>query len=131
MTRVLVAYATKMGGTREIAEAVGRQLRQGGIDAIVCDAGDAGPVDGYDAAVIGSAVYLSRWRSEAVDLLGRLASSGTERPTWIFQSGPFEDVTQTTEHAVPEKVRRLAAALGAPPVTTFGGRIESAIATGF
>ncbi len=131
MTSALIAYASKMGGTREIAEAIGQELRQAGVTVTVTDAADVGRIDGYDAVVVGSAVYASRWRSEAVDLLGRLADSRTRPRIWIFQSGPFEKVTTRADHPVPKKVHRLAAALAAPPVTTFGGRIEPATATGF
>lgn len=131
MTRALVAYATKMGGTKGIAEAIGQELERAGIHTTISDAGTVGAIDGYDAVVVGSAVYAARWRSEAVDLLARLASAGSPPRTWIFQSGPFENITEETDRPVPAKVHRLAATLGAPPVTTFGGRIEAATAVGF
>ena len=92
MTRALVAYATKMGSTKEIAEAIGQELQRAGIDVTVRAAGDEGSIDGYDAVVVGSAVYAARWRSEAVDLLARLADGRADRRTWIFQSGPFEKI---------------------------------------
>jgi menaquinone-dependent protoporphyrinogen oxidase len=131
MTTALVAYASKMGGTQEIAEAIAQELRSAGIEVTTCDAGDVGSLEDYDAVIIGSAVYASRWRAEAVDLLARLAGSAARPRTWIFQSGPFEKVVAATEHAVPRKVHRLAGALGAPRVATFGGRIEPSTATGF
>lgn len=131
MTRALVAYATKMGSTKEIAEAIGQELQRAGIDVTVRAAGDEGSIDGYDAVVVGSAVYAARWRSEAVDLLARLADGRADRRTWIFQSGPFEKIADPGGYTPPKKVQRLATVLGAPPVTTFGGRIESATATGF
>ncbi len=131
MTAALVAYASKMGGTKGIAEAIAQELQTAGIDVVVSDAGQVGAVDGYDAVVVGSAVYATRWRSEAVDLLARLAEAGTRPRTWIFQSGPFESITDQADRPVPKRVHRLAAALGAPVVTTFGGRIEPATATGF
>lgn len=131
MITALVAYGTRMSSTREIAEAIGQELQRAGIDATVSNAGDVGSIDGYDAVVVGSAVYAGRWRSEAVDLLARLAAAKAHRRTWIFQSGPFEKITDTGGHAVPKKVQRLSTQLGAPPVATFGGRIEPATATGF
>jgi menaquinone-dependent protoporphyrinogen oxidase len=131
MTRALVAYATKMGSTAEIAEAIGQELRRAGLEATVSDAGAVGSFDEYDAVVLGSAVYAARWRSEAVDLLTRLSGSATRCRTWLFQSGPFEKLTETGGHAVPKKVQRLATELGSPLVTTFGGRLEPATATGF
>jgi menaquinone-dependent protoporphyrinogen oxidase len=120
-----------MGGTKGIAAAIGEELQRAGIDTTVTDADTVGTIDGYDAVVVGSAVYAARWRSEAVDLLARLAGAETPPRTWIFQSGPFESVTGTTDRSVPSRVHRLAVALGAPPVATFGGRIEPATAVGF
>lgn len=102
-----------------------------GIDVTISDAGDVGSIDGFDAVVVGSAVYATRWRSEAVHLLARLAGSDLRPRTWVFQSGPFEHVTDSTHHPVPPKVQRLATSLAAPPVATFGGRLEPATATGF
>lgn len=131
MTKALVAYGSKMGATEEIAAAIGEELRRAGIDTTVSDAGDVGPIEDYDAVLVGSAVYATRWRPDAVKLLARLAESKSRPRTWIFQSGPFENVTDSTDQSVPKKVLRFAAALAAPPVTTFGGRNEPGTATGF
>ena len=69
MSRVLVAYASKHGATAEIAEAIADQLRQDGYTVDCVPADQAAEVDSYDAAVIGSAVYMRRWRPEARHLL--------------------------------------------------------------
>src|SRR4051794_38107257 len=49
---VLVAYASKHGATREIAEALGRDLRSRGIDTDVIRADEVGGVEEYDAVVL-------------------------------------------------------------------------------
>ena len=131
MTNVLVAYATKMGATREIAEAIARRLRAAGIDVSVREAAAVENLEGMDAAVIGSALYASRWRPEAVALLSRIAQRDTAAPTWLFQSGPCNHDTDLTAVPVPKKIQQLAARLGAAPPVTFGGRIESDTAVGF
>lgn len=66
MSTYLVAYASKMGATREIAEAVGTELLAADHRVSVASAGNVGDVRGYDAVVLGSAVYAGRWRGEAV-----------------------------------------------------------------
>jgi menaquinone-dependent protoporphyrinogen oxidase len=71
MSQVLVAYASKHGATAEIAEAIAEQLRQAGHAVDCVPAGEAARVDSYDAVVIGSAVYMKRWRPEARRLLKR------------------------------------------------------------
>lgn len=131
MIKVMVAYATKMGATGEIAEAIGDELRSAGFEVTVSNAIDVHTLDGYDAAVIGSAVYMARWRPEAVELLTRQAKSGSSIPIWIYQSGPLSTVEDGTNPAVPGKVRDLAARIGTAPPATFGGRVEPATAKGF
>jgi menaquinone-dependent protoporphyrinogen oxidase len=136
MIKVLVAYATKMGATKGIADAIGDELTRDGIDAHVHNAAEVNDLKGYDAAVIGSAIYTNRWRPEAIRLLS-LADRGNPIPVWLFQSGPLGEDPETGEGAktmqvaVPTKVARLAESIGAPVPVTFGGRIEPATAKGF
>jgi len=130
MIKVLVAYATKMGATKDIAETVGDELARSGIEAHVHNAAAVSDLSGYDAVVIGSAIYTNRWRPEAIRLLS-LAARGTPRPVWLFQSGPLGEDAETMQVEVPKKVARLAESIGAPVPVTFGGRIEPASAKGF
>jgi len=136
MIRVIVAYATKMGATKGIADAIGDELTRDGIDAHVHNAAAVKDLKGYDAAVIGSAIYTNRWRPEAIRLLS-LADRGHPIPVWLFQSGPLGKDPETGEGAdsmqvaIPAKVARLAESIGAPVPVTFGGRIDAATAKGF
>ncbi|HEY5116958.1 MAG TPA: flavodoxin domain-containing protein [Nakamurella sp.] len=130
MIRVLVAYATKMGGTKGIADTIGDELTRDGIEAHVHDASAVKDIKAYDALVIGSAIYANRWRPEAIRLLS-LADRGNPIPVWLFQSGPLGEGAETMQVEIPKKVARLVEALGAPVPMTFGGRIEPATAKGF
>jgi menaquinone-dependent protoporphyrinogen oxidase len=91
MTRVLVAYGSKHGSTAEIAEAIADTLRTHGIDADCLQAGKVDDVAGYDAIVLGSAVYMRRWRREARRFVHHHARTLAERPFWVFSSGPVGD----------------------------------------
>jgi menaquinone-dependent protoporphyrinogen oxidase len=130
VTLVFVAYATKMGGTRDIATAIGEQLKTAGMQVTVCDAHDVRTLDGYDAAVIGSALYTGRWRPEAVALLADHAEHGKAMPVWLFHSGPCGKHA-ADEVPAPKRVQHLADAVGAAKPITFGGRLEPATARGF
>ena len=68
-SRVLVAYASRMGSTKEIAEKVGAELsaRGLGVDVLPCSS-DPKP-DDYDAVIIGSAIYIRRWEKTASSYL--------------------------------------------------------------
>ena len=128
MTRILVAYASKTGGTEAIAIAIGEELRRAGLDAHVHNARDVKNTDGFDAAVIGSAVYTGRWRPEAVTLLAGHADQPRPIPTWLFQSGPGRSDATTKQLIAPKRVRWLAGTIGAALPVTFGGRIQPDIA---
>ena len=87
-TRVLVAYASKYGATAEIAEKIGEVLREGGLRADVRPADQVSDVSAYQAVVLGSAVYVGRWRKQAANFLRANEQTLSERPVWLFSSGP-------------------------------------------
>jgi menaquinone-dependent protoporphyrinogen oxidase len=66
---ILVAYATKHGSTGEIAEVIGRRLRERGHRVDVRVAREVTDVASYDAAIIGSAVYMFHWQKDAMNLV--------------------------------------------------------------
>jgi menaquinone-dependent protoporphyrinogen oxidase len=50
--------------------------------------GDVRSLDGYDAVIIGSAVYMGHWLDPAKELVNRFHDALTGRPVWLFSSGP-------------------------------------------
>lgn len=86
--QVLVAYATKYGGTAEIAEKIGQVLEQTGLRADVLPAGGVKDLTPYQGVVLGSAVYVGQWRREAVRFVRVHEALLAERPLWLFSSGP-------------------------------------------
>jgi len=86
--KVLVAYATKYGATAEIAQKIGEVLGQAGVTADVMPVDQVRDLDSYGAVVLGSGVYIGRWRKEASRFLKAKAKQLAERPAWIFSSGP-------------------------------------------
>jgi menaquinone-dependent protoporphyrinogen oxidase len=86
--KILVTYATKHGGTTEIAEKIGQTLQQAGLQVDVLPVEQVDSLGSYDAVVLGSAVYAGHWRKEAVDFLENNEQVLAQRPVWIFSSGP-------------------------------------------
>ncbi|MBN2553591.1 MAG: flavodoxin domain-containing protein [Spirochaetales bacterium] len=86
--KALVAYATKYGATAEIAEKIGEVLNSAGVPADVSPVDQVKDLSAYDAVVLGSAVYIFRWRREASRFLKAKEKQLAERAVWIFSSGP-------------------------------------------
>ena len=128
--RVLVAYGTKMGGTKGLAEMVGRELEANGLEARVIDAGAVKTLTGFDAVIIGGALYALRWHKDARRFVRRHRKALTGIPVWFFSSGPLDDSAHEKEIPPVRFVRKAIERLGARGHVTFGGRMPSD-ATGF
>lgn len=126
MSKVLVAYATKHGSTGEIARAIGEVLAQSGHDVDVVSAANVGDVTAYDAAVIGSALYMGHWQRQALDLLKRHERELRACPTWLFSSGP----TGGSDKTEPALEQAQASPGAIPPLKEVAQRAERISARG-
>jgi menaquinone-dependent protoporphyrinogen oxidase len=88
---ILVVAASRHGATQEIADSIGRTLRAEGLTASVLPIADAGDLTGYDAFVVGSAVYMGHWLDPARTFVANGIETLSCRPTWLFSSGPIGD----------------------------------------
>jgi menaquinone-dependent protoporphyrinogen oxidase len=119
---VLVAYATKRGSTAEIAETIAATLRREGLGICLKGAEDVESLDGYDAVVLGSAVYMKLWRGDARHFLKKHRKALKQTPFWVFSSGPVGDPTKDNpEWAEPPRIVEKVEELGAKEHVVFGG----------
>jgi menaquinone-dependent protoporphyrinogen oxidase len=81
---ILVAYATHTGSTAELARVIGEELRTRGFEVDVATVNDAGPVRGYHAVVLGSAVNGGRWLPEAVEFVSNNHAALRAIPVAVF-----------------------------------------------
>lgn len=130
MPVVLIVHATRMGGTAQIAEAIGRRLRERGLEVVVAAADRAPGPAGFDAVVVGSALYLGRWLSAATRYLSRHRAQLALLPVSLFHSGPCGEGAGSLQVPGPSRVGRLARRIGCTPPVTFGGVLDPARATG-
>jgi menaquinone-dependent protoporphyrinogen oxidase len=86
---VLVTYASKHDATRGIAERIAHDLNAAGVPTDIQPVQTAGDVAGYDGFVIGSATYAFHWMKEARSFVRRHQKVLSERPVWLFSSGPL------------------------------------------
>jgi menaquinone-dependent protoporphyrinogen oxidase len=98
--RVLVTAASKHGATAEIAQAIATELSAQGVGAEARAIGDVATLDGYDAVVLGSAVYVGKWMGEAKDFVARHADRLRGMPVWLFSSGPLGTTPKPNEDPV-------------------------------
>jgi menaquinone-dependent protoporphyrinogen oxidase len=121
---VLVAYATMNGSTAEIAEWIGDELRATGVTAEVRRAADVPGIAGYEAVILGGSIYMSGWHVEARQFIHRFRADLTQRPVWLFSSGPLDLSAEETELPPVPQVASALDACQALGHITFGGRIN-------
>jgi len=124
---VLVTAASKHGATAEIAEAIGRTLAEHGFAATVIPPGEVSDIDGYDAVILGSAVYTGHWLDAATDLVKRCRADLAARPVWLFSSGPVGEPTGKLAQAMandPVELPAIRAATGARDHQMFAGKLD-------
>ena len=125
--KILVAYATKYGATAEIAEAIGRALAEAGQSVDVLPVEQVRDLAPYSAVVLGSAVYAGNWRKEAATFLKEHEWELTERPVWLFSSGPSgegDPVELMKGWRFPEAQRAVADRIGPRDIAFFHGKID-------
>jgi menaquinone-dependent protoporphyrinogen oxidase len=86
---VLVAYASKHGATEGIAKRIAEKLSQLGKEAEARPVETVTDLSGYEAFVIGSAIYYDSWLQEAVEWVQHNEAVLATRPVWLFGSGPL------------------------------------------
>lgn len=86
--KILVAYASRHGATRGIAERIAATLEREEIRVTFRNAAEVETVEGFDAFVVGSAAYMGVWEKEAAAFVREHVSELASRPVWLFSSGP-------------------------------------------
>jgi menaquinone-dependent protoporphyrinogen oxidase len=119
---VLVSSASKHGSTREIGHRIAERLRERGMNVDERTISDARPA-GYDAVVLGSAVYAGSWMKEASAFTRRYDATLSVTPTWLFSSGP---TGTDAGHAVSQKqLDRLRETVHPRNHRVFGGMLDA------
>lgn len=122
--QILVVFGSTRGGTMGLAQMVANGLRDEGLTAEVLPAGQARGLGGYDAVVVGGALYAMRWHRAARRFVRKHAAELRQRPTYFFSSGPLDDSAARKEIPPVPGVKALMDQVGARGHVTFGGRLE-------
>jgi menaquinone-dependent protoporphyrinogen oxidase len=126
--RILVAYATRYGSTKEVAEQVAATLRECGYAVDLRQAQEVRTLGGYGAVVLGAALYMYRWHRHARRFLSRHRQALVERPVAVFALGPVQDEEEQWEDARSQLDKQLAKFPWFTPVAVemFGGKFDPA-----
>jgi menaquinone-dependent protoporphyrinogen oxidase len=123
---VLVAYASKHGTTREVAESIAMTLGRSGLTVEIEEARRVRDITRYDAIVVGGGLYMGKWHADARRLLKRHRRELAGMRLAVFGMGP----DSLEESKVAESGKQLDRALAATPelepiaVAIFGGALE-------
>jgi menaquinone-dependent protoporphyrinogen oxidase len=125
-TSVLVAYATRYGSTREIAEAVAARLREHGLAVDIQPAREVRTLQGYDAVVLGAPLYMFHWHKDAHHFVSHNREALTRLPVAVFALGPFHDDEKEFQEVRKQLDKELAKYPWFAPrvIDIFGGKFD-------
>lgn len=122
---ILVTYGSWCGSTAEVAEEIGRVLREGGSEVEVVRADRAGDVGRYSAAVIGTAIRAGRCKGEVTKFARRNEQTLRQMPVAVFSVGleMQEDRPDSREKAA-QYLKPITDLLNPVSVGLFGGVVD-------
>jgi menaquinone-dependent protoporphyrinogen oxidase len=125
---ILVAYATRSGSTKEVAEAVAAALREAGREADLKPAREVRGLEGYRSVVLGAPLYMFRWHKDASGFLSRNREGLMTRPVAVFALGPFHDEEKEWQSVRELLDKELVKYPWLKPATkeVFGGKFDPA-----
>lgn len=85
--KILLAVASKHGSTNQVAEVIAHVLDGRGHQTVVTDPALVQSLEGYEAVIIGSAVYMTAWMDSAREFVKRFSHEIGELPLWAFSVG--------------------------------------------
>ncbi len=122
--KVLVSAASRHGATAEIAQAIGETLSEAGLEAVVLAPDSVTTLDGYDAVILGSGIYVGHWMDTAKNLVERHSAALASRPVWLFSSGPIGEPPKPEEE--PADIAEMIEATHARGHRVFPGKVDKA-----
>lgn len=126
--KTLVAYGTKKGSTREVAEKVAETLREQGLDIDLRPASEVKDLGSYAAVVLGGSIYMGRLHPDIKALLKRHRGELAKLPVAVFGMGPKSMEPNEVADARKQVEANLQKVPEVDPVSVaiFGGVVDPA-----
>ena len=124
VTRVLVAFASKMGSNAEIADVIAGELRDAGLEVETVAARDVKDIAPYDAIILGSALYAAHWQRDAHRFVAKRRDALREKALWLWSSGPLDRVLALKNLPPAANVLEIMGDVPFRAHHTFGGKLD-------
>lgn len=125
-SQLLIAYTTKNGSTKEVAEAIAQTLGGEGLESKVLNLRQVDSLAGYRAIVIGAPFYYGAWSKDALAFIEKHRRELESLPVALFALGPSsekgEELRKACEHFRQVLVNSVTLKPFAAEV--FGGRFD-------
>jgi len=124
--KILVAFATKSGSTREIAEFITKTLQEKGVNAELQEMKSVKSVSEYDAFILGAPMYMFHVISDAHAFIKKNKKSLLEKKAAFFSLGPLNDAEKDWKEVNEIFNKEMAKYPWFTPVATevFGGKLD-------
>jgi len=97
---ILIAYASKYGATREVAEKIAQRLQKAGKQAEAKSVKEIADLGKPEGVIVGSALYQGGWLPEATAFVRKNAAALSRIPTWLFSVGPLATEVDDEEQPI-------------------------------
>jgi menaquinone-dependent protoporphyrinogen oxidase len=123
---LLIAYGSKRGSTREVAEAIAKKLAEGEREVELRRAADVDDLTPYDGVILGGSLYFGRLHGDVVRFLAKHRRTLSELPVAVFALGPttVEPNDLAASRAQLDKALEKARGVEPQSVAVFGGVID-------
>lgn len=111
--KILVAYSTKCESSGDVAEAIGKALREGGAMVDVYPVRDVTEMSPYGSVIVGGPILYGMWHSQAVNFLKRRQEALSRIPVAYFIT--CLELTKVSEERERDVAIYLDPSLGRPP----------------
>lgn len=123
---ILVAFATRYGSTKEVAEKIGQVFIQSGIEVDVLPCKKIVTLDHYQFIVIGTPFYIGSMLKDAKNFLLINQDILSKKPVAFFALGPIGDTEKELTDTQNQLDNELTQFPWLKPISTamFGGKYE-------
>ncbi len=135
--RILVTYASAMGSTAQVADAIGKTLAESGLAVDVLPVQEVHDLTPYQAVVAGSAIHGQQWLPEAIQFVQTHRTALASKPfaaflvcmTLAIRNAQYRESVATWLEPVRTLVRPVseglfAGVLDVNKIPSFGDRLK-------